>query len=588
LVTNSQSLAASVTTLASTTTAVSGSTVSLAAEYVLNVTAGNRVAGFKVTALGGGASSTYFTIQADKFAIINTAGVEGSKIIPFYVDVDGVFIDTAYIKSLIADKIAAGTINVAVTLNAATINGGVFNNNSGTFKVDADGRLTASAAQITGKITATTGQVGGWNIGTTALTGGSGGTSVGLDVGGSNPAFYAGSATPGSAPFRVTNVGALTSTSGQIGGWTINTTTLKAGNTELNSNGNVTCVYLNATGSGKIGGWDISSGYISGGNIAIAAAGYIRSGMTNYDTGTGWYLGNDGKASFGQGGGANRLLWNGSNLAVHGGIYAQDQIGLRYKDNQGVLTITGGSTNGSGNGAQIDLAGNDLGGASLGGYLVLQAGQGAASTITFLTNRSLTTNVGVVRMSINTNGLVSIEKNISFTSVYTPDAGNMKVFGNLAVGSGQTPQNTNTGEGRIDAGGAIVAGGNISTTAGTITAYGDISTTNGILSSPSSIRFKTNVNDLVGGIETLEKIRPVTFDWKTKNVTNDIGFIAEELVEVLPTLVRRDENGECSGVDYGRMAPIFAAALKESVAELRSLKAEVELLKTKISELERK
>lgn len=79
---------------------------------------------------------------------------------------------------------------------------------------------------VTGTITATLGAIGGWSIGTTALTAGSGATTVGLDSGGSNPAIYAGSATPGSAPFRVTQAGAVTATSGTIGGWTLASGTL--------------------------------------------------------------------------------------------------------------------------------------------------------------------------------------------------------------------------------------------------------------------------------------------------------------------------------------------------------------------------
>ena len=112
-------------------------------------------------------------------------------------------------------------------------------------------------ASFTGSITAASGTIGGFAIGATALTAGSGATSVGLDSGGTNPALYAGSATPGSAPFRVTNAGTLTASdasitgsitasSGSIGGWSIgsstltgNAVTLDAGNGKITA-GNVT------------------------------------------------------------------------------------------------------------------------------------------------------------------------------------------------------------------------------------------------------------------------------------------------------------------------------------------------------------
>jgi hypothetical protein len=69
---------------------------------------------------------------------------------------------------------------------------------------------------LAGGVTATSGTIGGWTLGTTSLTSGTGATTVGLDSGGTNPAFYAGSATPASAPFRVTNAGVLTATGANI------------------------------------------------------------------------------------------------------------------------------------------------------------------------------------------------------------------------------------------------------------------------------------------------------------------------------------------------------------------------------------
>ena len=88
---------------------------------------------------------------------------------------------------------------------------------------------SGTVLSIVGTITATLGNIGGWLLGTTSLTSGSGANTVGLDSGGTNPAIYAGSATPGSAPFRVTQAGALTATSGTVGGWSMGATTLTGG-----------------------------------------------------------------------------------------------------------------------------------------------------------------------------------------------------------------------------------------------------------------------------------------------------------------------------------------------------------------------
>lgn len=108
-------------------------------------------------------------------------------------------------------RLDSGGTNPAISAGSATPA-------SAPFRVTQAGALTATNATITGAVTATSGAIGGWTLGATALSAGSGATTVGIDSGGTNPAFYAGSATPGSAPFRVTQAGALTATSATITG----------------------------------------------------------------------------------------------------------------------------------------------------------------------------------------------------------------------------------------------------------------------------------------------------------------------------------------------------------------------------------
>lgn len=108
--------------------------------------------------------------------------------------------------------------------------------NSAGFKFTWDG----DDLVIVGTITATSGTIGGWTLAATYLESGSGANTVRLDSGGVNPAISAGSATPASAPFRVTQAGTLTATSatitgtvtataGAVGGWTLAATYLEAG-----------------------------------------------------------------------------------------------------------------------------------------------------------------------------------------------------------------------------------------------------------------------------------------------------------------------------------------------------------------------
>lgn len=66
------------------------------------------------------------------------------------------------------------------------------------------------------------------------------------------------------------------------------------------------------------------------------------------------------------------------------GLIVTSGVGLRYSSNNGVFTITGGSTNGANNGAQIDLAGNTWADSNA-GALVLAAGNVSSGAIHFRT-----------------------------------------------------------------------------------------------------------------------------------------------------------------------------------------------------------
>ena len=124
----------------------------------------------------------------------------------------------------------------SVTASNLSITGGpsggnVISVNSGTFSVTSAGAMTATSANVTGtistsNITATGGFIGGWTLNSTSLTnsGGSSGQYAGiLDTPSAGLAFFAGATdnVGASAKFSVTNDGAITATSGTIGGYTI-------------------------------------------------------------------------------------------------------------------------------------------------------------------------------------------------------------------------------------------------------------------------------------------------------------------------------------------------------------------------------
>jgi hypothetical protein len=99
-----------------------------------------------------------------------------------------------------------------------------------------------------------------------------------------------------------------------------------------------------------------------------------------------------------------------------------------------------------------------------------------------------------------------------------------------------------------------------------ITAYG----------TPSDRKFKENIQDLPNALDKVLKLRPVTFDWKEEtpqnsqvNLVNDVGFIAQEVQEVIPDLVR-DFDGSLSLRERGLIA-YLVQAIKEQQAHINKL-----------------
>jgi hypothetical protein len=111
-------------------------------------------------------------------------------------------------------------------------------------------------------------------------------------------------------------------------------------------------------------------------------------------------------------------------------------------------------------------------------------------------------------------------------------------------------------------------------TSGTFTSSGDVIA----YGSPSDIRLKENIKPIESALDKAMKLQGVTFDWKKSDsildIKEDIGFIAQDVKEVVPQLVRENEDGMLSMRHQG-ITPILLEAIKE-------LKAEIEELKKKI------
>ncbi len=82
----------------------------------------------------------------------------------------------------------------------------------------------------------------------------------------------------------------------------------------------------------------------------------------------------------------------------------------------------------------------------------------------------------------------------------------------------------------------------------------------------SSSRFKENVSDLAYGLSDVLNLRPVTFNFRKElNMGSglEVGFIAEEVEQIIPELVSYDSQGRPSGVNYPNIAVILTKAIRE-------------------------
>jgi hypothetical protein len=86
----------------------------------------------------------------------------------------------------------------------------------------------------------------------------------------------------------------------------------------------------------------------------------------------------------------------------------------------------------------------------------------------------------------------------------------------------------------------------------------------------SDERLKKNIVDLKNVRNDLEKLRAVGFDWKSNNEA-DIGFIAQDVEKIFPSLVKTGKDGFKS-VKYVNFIPILVQGYREQADELRKLK----------------
>jgi hypothetical protein len=118
---------------------------------------------------------------------------------------------------------------------------------------------------------------------------------------------------------------------------------------------------------------------------------------------------------------------------------------------------------------------------------------------------------------------------------------------------------------------------------------GDICYT-GTIGACSDARYKSGVEPVSDALDKVSRLRGVNFDWKTeeypdRRFTDDrqVGFIGQELKEIVPEVVMEDDNGYLS-VDYGRLTPVLVEAIKDLKTDNDDLRARMAELEARLAE----
>ncbi|MDR0566215.1 MAG: tail fiber domain-containing protein [Prevotellaceae bacterium] len=102
---------------------------------------------------------------------------------------------------------------------------------------------------------------------------------------------------------------------------------------------------------------------------------------------------------------------------------------------------------------------------------------------------------------------------------------------------------------------------------------------------------KTNILPLFNSLDKVKSLNPVSFNWKNDTASfvrtnssgsplQEVGFIAQDVEQVLPDLVILDEEGN-KLVNYVAVIPVLVDAVKELNGKVEKLEQEVAVLKSR-------
>jgi predicted RNase H-like nuclease (RuvC/YqgF family) len=106
----------------------------------------------------------------------------------------------------------------------------------------------------------------------------------------------------------------------------------------------------------------------------------------------------------------------------------------------------------------------------------------------------------------------------------------------------------------------------------------------------SSRRFKNDVKPIEQPLEKISKLQGVRFTWdEEKGGRDDLGFIAEDVAEVIPEVVSWEDDGQnARGVNYDHLVAVAIEGIKAQQSQIQTLEREKAELKESLASMQAK
>ncbi|MEK7580469.1 MAG: tail fiber domain-containing protein, partial [Patescibacteria group bacterium] len=113
----------------------------------------------------------------------------------------------------------------------------------------------------------------------------------------------------------------------------------------------------------------------------------------------------------------------------------------------------------------------------------------------------------------------------------------------------------------------------------TIAASGEIELKDGACGT-SALRYKENIEKLGYGLNEINLLKPIFFNYKnfdenyTMRTKRRIGFIAEEVLPIVPEVVIMTEDGQADSIDYAYLVSLLTRGVQELDQKIESVNSQ--------------